>query len=64
MTTEEQIKLSWETAFKNLVECIDIERTKEEIACMFFELGWKAGIENENKSIESAINVLKNLKTK
>ena len=57
---EEQIK-AWESAFKNIAESIDTGRTKEEIAAMFFELGWKAGVENEHSSISAAINVFKNL---
>ena len=60
---EEQIKKSWESAFKNVAESIDTGRTKEEIAAMFFELGWKAGVENEHSSISAAINVFKNLKS-
>lgn len=59
---EEQIK-PWESAFKDIAESIDTERTKEEIAAMFFELGWKAGVENEHSSISAAINVFKNLKS-
>ena len=39
MTREEQIKKAWESAFKNIVESIDTERTREEVACIFFELG-------------------------
>ena len=61
---EEQIKVSWESAFKNIAESIDTERTKEEIAAMFFELGWKAGVENEHSCIAAAINVLKTIKIK
>lgn len=64
MTIEMQIKAAWESAFKNIAESIDAERTKEEIASMFFELGWKAGVENEHSSIAAAINVLKTIKTK
>ena len=59
---EEQIKKAWESAFKNIAESLDTERTKEEIAAMFFELGWKAGVENEHSCISAAINVFKNLK--
>ena len=59
---EEQIK-AWESAFKNIAKSIDTGRTKEEIAAMFFELGWKAGVENEHSSISDAINVFKNLKS-
>ena len=61
---EEQMKKPWESAFKDIAESIDTERTKEEIAAMFFELGWKAGVENEHSSISAAINVFKNLKAK
>ena len=59
---EEQMKKPWESAFKDIAESIDTERTKEEIAAMFFELGWKAGIGYEHSCIAAAINVLKNLK--
>lgn len=61
---EEQIKKAWETSFKNIVESIDAERTKEEIAAMFFELGWKAGIEYEHSCIAAAIHVLKTINPK
>lgn len=61
---EEQIKKSWESAYKNVFESIDAEKTKEEIAAMFFELGWKAGVENEHSCIADAISVLKTIKTK
>lgn len=56
---EEQIKKSFESAFKNVLESLDGARTKEDIAQMFFELGWKAGVENENSSIAAAIEYLK-----
>ena len=59
---EEQIKKSFKSAFRNVLESLDEARTKEEIAQMFFELGWKAGVENENSSIDAAISVLKNMK--
>lgn len=39
MNRDEQIKSAWDSAFKNVVESIDTERTKEDVACMFFELG-------------------------
>lgn len=57
---EEQIKQSWESAFKCLIEHVE-GKSAEDIAAMFFELGWKAGVENEHSSIAAAINVLKNL---
>ena len=60
---EEQIK-AWESAFKNIAKSIDTERTKEEIAAMFFELGWKAGIEYEHSSIATAIHVMNTIKIK
>lgn len=59
---EEQIKKSFESAFRSVLESLDEARTKEEIAQMFFELGWKAGKEDMNSSITAAINVFKNLK--
>lgn len=58
---EEQIKQSWESAFKCLTENVE-GKSAEDIAAMFFELGWKAGVENEHSCIAAAINVLKNLK--
>lgn len=57
---EEQIKQSWESAFKCLIENMEGKST-EDIAAMFFELGWKAGVENEHSCIAAAINVFKNL---
>ena len=50
MTREEEIKKAWESAFKNIVESIDKERTKEEVACIFFELGCRWS--DENKSVD------------
>jgi hypothetical protein len=64
MTREEQIKSAWESAFKNIAESIDAERTKEEIAAMAFELGWKAGVENMHSSITAAIHVMNTIKIK
>ena len=61
---EEQIKKSWESAFKNLAESTDTERTKEEIAAIFFELGWKAGIGYEHNCIAAAIHVMNTIKIK
>jgi hypothetical protein len=58
---EERIKKSWESAFKGLVGSVE-GKSAEDIAAMFFELGWKAGIENEHSSIAAAINVFNNLK--
>jgi hypothetical protein len=52
---EEQIKKSFESAFRNVLESLDEARTKEEIAQMFFELGWKAGKEDMNSSLSAAI---------
>lgn len=60
---EERIKKSWESAFKDLVGSVE-GKSAEDIASMFFELGWRAGIEHENSSIASAIEVLKSIKTK
>ena len=56
---EEAIKKSWESSFKNILDSIDKERTVEEVAAMFFELGWKAGVENMNSSICAATIVLR-----
>ena len=50
MTRGEQIKKAWESAFKNIVESIDTERTREEVACIFFELGCRWA--DENKSVD------------
>lgn len=56
---EEAIKKSWESSFKNILDSIDKGRTVEEVAAMFFELGWKAGVENMNSSICAATIVLR-----
>ena len=61
---EEQIKKSFETAFRNVLESLDEARTKEEIALMFFELGWKAGVEDMHSSIAAAIHVMNTIKIK
>lgn len=61
---EEQIKKAWESVFKNIAESIDAGRTKEEIAAMFFELGWKAGVEDMHSSIAAAIHVMNTIKIK
>ena len=47
MIREEQIKKAWESAFKNIVESIDTERAREEVACIFFELGCRWADENK-----------------
>ena len=60
---EEQIKQSWESAFKCLIEHAE-GKSAEDIAAMFFELGWKAGVENVHSSIAAAINVFKTIKAK
>lgn len=57
---EEAIKESWESSFKSILESIDEGRTIEEVAAMFFELGWKAGVEDMN----SGIKCLGKIKTK
>jgi hypothetical protein len=54
MIREEQIKAAWESAFKNVVESIDTERTKEEIASMFFELGCRWSDENRTVDWQQA----------
>lgn len=51
---EETIKKSFGKAFRNLRELFDKDTPKEEIAARFFELGWKAGVENMNNSIAKA----------
>lgn len=64
MTREEQIKKAWESAFKNIVESIDTERTREEVACIFFELGCRWADENkpvdwQQVRIQAAIAAMK-----
>lgn len=51
---EETIKKSFGKAFRNLRELFEKDTPKEEIAARFFELGWKAGVENMNNSIAKA----------
>lgn len=55
---EETIKKSFGKAFRNLRELFDKDTPKEEIAAMFFELGWKAGVEDMNSSIRASIKIL------
>lgn len=55
---EETIKKSFGKAFRNLRELFDKDTPKEEIAAMFFELGWKAGVEDMNSSIRASMKVL------
>lgn len=66
MSREEQIKKAWESAFKNVVESIDTERTKDDVACMFFELGCRWSDENklvdwQQVRIQAAIAALQGL---
>ena len=66
MIREEQIKKAWESAFKNIVESIDTERTREEVACIFFELGCRWADENkpvdwQQVRIQAAIAAMKGL---
>ena len=42
----EEIRETWEKAYKGLVKDLGNERTFEEVACMFFELGWRAAAES------------------
>lgn len=50
MTREEEIEKAWESDFKNIIESIDSERTKDDVASMFFELGCRWS--DENKSVD------------
>lgn len=52
------IKKSFGKAFKNHLELFDKDTPKEEIAAMFFELGWKARVENLNSCMSAATKVL------
>ena len=42
----EEIRETWEKAYKCLVNDLSDKLTLEEIACMFFELGWRAADES------------------
>ena len=42
----EEIRETWEKAYKCLVNDLSDKLTLEEIACMFFELGWSAADES------------------
>lgn len=61
---EETIRKAWESSFKDVLESMDKERTIEEVAAMFFELGWKAGVEDMNSGISAAIKCLGTIKAK
>lgn len=68
MIREEQIKKAWESAFKNIVESIDTERNREEVACIFFELGCRWADENrpvdwQQVRTQAAIEMMKTLRS-
>lgn len=42
----EEIRETWEKAYKCLVNYLSDKLTLEEIACIFFELGWRAADES------------------
>lgn len=41
-----EMRETWEKAYKCLVKDLRNERTLEDVACMFFELGWRAADES------------------
>lgn len=41
-----EMKDLWEKAYKGLVNDLRNEFTFEDVACMFFELGWRAADES------------------
>lgn len=42
----EEIRETWEKAYKGLVKDLGNGMTFEDVACMFFELGWRAADES------------------
>ena len=42
----EEIRETWEKAYKSLVKDLGNQFTVEDVACMFFELGWRAADES------------------
>lgn len=42
----DELRETWEKAYKGIVKDLGNERTLEEVACMFFELGWRAADES------------------
>lgn len=60
---EEQIKKSWESVFKFSTKNLE-GKSAEDVAAMFFEIGWKAGVDNEHNTIAEAIKVLNTINVK
>ena len=46
MNRIDELREIWEKAYKGLVKDLGNERTFEEVACMFFKLGWRAADES------------------
>lgn len=42
----DELRDTWEKAYRGLVKDLGNEFTLEDVACMFFELGWRAADEN------------------
>lgn len=46
MDRNEEMRETWEKAYKVLVNDLGNQLTFEDVACMFFELGWRAADES------------------
>lgn len=48
MDRNEEMRETWAKAYKVLVKDLGNQLTFEDVACMFFELGWRAADENHD----------------
>lgn len=46
MNRIDELRESWEKAYKGLVKDLGNQLTIEDVACIFFELGWRAADES------------------
>ena len=46
MNRIDELRETWEKAYKSLVKDLGNQFTIEDVACMFFELGWRAADES------------------
>ena len=61
MNRIDELRETWEKAYKSLVKDLGIQFTFEDVACMFFELGWRAADES---MIDKCCNLVDELEYK
>ena len=50
MNRIDELRETWEKAYRGLIKDLGNKPTLEDLACMFFELGWRAADEHPNGS--------------